>query len=168
MKTLLTVLLLAANAWGFAPSRTQTLANAIARAEGFYVKGSLPNRLHNPGDIRAHRNEHYPGQVGLTRNGYVVFRNNAAGWTALRHQIAKIAEGTSKHYNVNMTLRQLGKRYATSPTWVRNVSRSLGMPANAELWEVLDIAPQVTITNVPLIFLLDKRADLWQSIRGGN
>jgi hypothetical protein len=150
MKTLLTVLLLAANAWGFVPSRTQTLANAIARAEGFYVKGSLPNRLHNPGDIRAHRNEHYPGQIGLTRNGYVIFRTNAAGWAALRHQIDKIVTGTSKHYNVNMTLRQLGKRYATSAAWVRNVSRSLGVAQSTELWEVLDVAPQVTVTNVPL------------------
>lgn len=134
-------LLMTASAFAFTPSRTEALAGAIARAEGFYVKGSVPARFHNPGDIRSHSRHAYAGQVGLSRHGYVIFRNDAAGWAALRGQIEKVISGESKIYTVNMTLRQFSKRYATSATWVRNVSRLLAVDANAPLWEVLDVAP---------------------------
>src|SRR5947209_5334458 len=92
-------LLLTASFWGLTLPPTQQLAEAIARAEGFYQKGSVPNRTHNPGDIRATRGEHYPGQVGLNKHGYIIFRNDRAGWAALNHQIDKMVEGESRHYN---------------------------------------------------------------------
>jgi hypothetical protein len=121
---------------------THVLAKAIARAEGFYVKSTIPNRLHNPGDIRSHSLHAYPGQIGL-KHGYVVFKNDRAGWVALEHQITRMAEGSSKIYNVNMTLNQFSHRYAESPTWVKNVSSILGVTSNTRMWEILDVAPSL-------------------------
>jgi hypothetical protein len=124
-------------------SPTQTLAKAIARAEGFYVKGSIPNRLHNPGDIRSRLLHAYPGQIGL-KHGYVVFRNDRAGWAALERQIDKMVDGSSRIYNVNMTLKQFSKKYAESPTWVKNVSSILDVTSSTRMWEILDVAPSLT------------------------
>src|SRR5208283_1184150 len=87
-------------AWG--TTRTQDLAKAIARTEGFYKAGTLPNRFHNPGDIRAAQGTHFPGQVGLNKHGYVIFKSDDAGWAALYHQIDKMVAGESTHYTVNM------------------------------------------------------------------
>jgi len=120
------------------PVGTVKLAEAIARAEGFYVKGSIPNRLCNPGDIRSHSSHAYPGQIGL-RHGYVVFKNNRAGWAALEHQITKMVEGRSRLYDVNMTLAQFGKKYAESPMWVKNVSSILAVKLETRMWEILDV-----------------------------
>lgn len=163
MKKLSTLFLLLTTSicWGQRlPTRVQVLAGAIARAEGFYVRGSIPNRLRNPGDIRALKGQHYPGQVGLTKNGYVIFRTDRDGWAALFHQIEKIQAGDSKFYTVNMTLRQLSKKYATSSTWVKNVSKILGTKPEARLWEVLEVAPVLEIRPQST---LDKYRKLWEN-----
>jgi hypothetical protein len=143
LKAKIVSLVMCGTAWAFSPSPTQQFAHAIAKAEGFYRAGTIPNRLHNPGDIRALRGTRYPGQVGLNKHGYVIFRNDRAGWQALYHQIDKIIAGESTHYNVDMTLRQLSRKYATSSTWVKNVSRTLGVTPDARVWEVLNVAPRV-------------------------
>jgi hypothetical protein len=124
------------------PVETIKLAKAIARAEGFYVKGSIPNRLHNPGDIRSHLQHAYPGQIGLS-HGYVIFRNDHAGWAALERQIDKMVDGSSRLYNVNMTLKQFSHKYAESPTWVKNVSKILDVTSSTRMWEILDVAPSL-------------------------
>jgi len=146
MKNIFTVLLLfmASHAWSQSP-----LARAIAKAEGFGVLGSKPSRLHNPGDIRSRKQHAYPGQIGLDRQGYVIFKNDRAGWAALEGQIDRIAAGDSKFYSANMTLRQLARRYATSPTWVKNVAKNLGVTPNASLFEILDVPPVITARNNP-------------------
>jgi|ERR1700675_768350 len=125
-------------------SGTSRLACAIANAEGFFKKGTLPNRLNNPGDIKSHSAHAYPGQKGLY-HGYVIFNTSAAGWMALLNQLDKVIEGHSAHYDVNMTLRQFSKRYATSPTWIRNVSRTLGVSPEMCLWEILDVPPALEL-----------------------
>lgn len=125
----------------FAQDRVQTLAKAIAKAEGFGVKGALPTRLHNPGDMKAVRGYVYPGQVGIGKGGHVRFRNDAAGWAALTRQLNKILEGTSR-YTVNMNLRQIGKHYAGNwRVWSKNVAKNLRMTPDTSLWEILDVPP---------------------------
>jgi hypothetical protein len=44
-----------------------------------------------------------------------------------------------------MTLRQLAKLYATSPLWVKNVAKNLGVTPNTTLAEILDVPPVVTV-----------------------
>ena len=140
-KLLLFALLLLTTSFCFAQDRVQILASAIAKAEGFGKAGAIPSRYKNPGDLKAVRGYRYPGQVGVGKGGHVIFRSNAAGWNALEHQLYKIIEGTSRHYTVNMTLRQLGKRYAGSSVWAKNVARTLRVGLDAQLWEILDVAP---------------------------
>jgi hypothetical protein len=143
MKTLFTtaLLLLTAQLWAATP--TQQLMRAIAKAEGYGVPGSVPTRYHNPGDIRASRGVRYPGQVGLDKRGYVIFKSDHYGWDAMQRQFDKIVDGRSQFYSVNMTLRQLAKRYATSPLWVKNVAKNLGVTPDTTLAEILDVPPSL-------------------------
>jgi hypothetical protein len=145
MKTIITLVLLTASVVAHALTPTQKLAHAIAKAEGFGAKGALPTRQHNPGNIRARRGVHYPGQVGLNSRGYVIFKDDRAGWTALESQIEKIITGASHFYNVNMTLAQLSRSYATSSIWVKNVAKNLGVTPGTSLFEILDVAPAIIV-----------------------
>lgn len=124
-----------------ATPRTQALASAIAKAEGFGIKNAVPTRTHNPGDIRASKSAHYPGQIGLNSQHYVIFKNDAAGWAVLNQQLEKIAQRESKYYSPEMTLLQLSKKYATSPTWIKNVSKNLGVTPTTTLAVILDVPP---------------------------
>jgi hypothetical protein len=138
MRTILLAALLLTTSC-FAQDRVEPLVKAIAKAEGFNVKNTLPTRCHNPGDIKALRNYRFPGQVGV-RKQYVVFKSDKAGWEALRHQIEKIIAGESR-YSVNLTLKQLGKRYAESSIWPRVVAKYLSVTPETYLWEILDTPP---------------------------
>lgn len=60
---------------------TQSIAEAIARMEGFYVPGTLAQRNNNPGNLRSG-----PGQVG-TAGGFAVFPDAQTGWEALARQV---------------------------------------------------------------------------------
>jgi len=111
-------------------------AHAIARAEGFGVKNSLPTRTHNPGDIRALSAHQFHGQIGVTSKRYAIFRNDAAGWTALFHQLQKVADGESRFYGRDTTIRQFSKRYAeVSGVWLKNVCAMLSISPNTTLAE---------------------------------
>lgn len=61
------------------------LAEAIAHEEGFYVEGSLPQRNHNPGDLRHGNGEVHPDNQP---NSVGSFPDDAAGWAALNRQLA--------------------------------------------------------------------------------
>lgn len=125
-----------------AQDRVQILAKAIAKAEGFKANNkNIPTRYHNPGDLKTVKGYRYPSQIGIGKGGHVIFRNNAAGWAALSRQIERIISGTS-HYNVNMSLEDMSKKYAGNwNVWANNVARALKMPTNTPLWEILDVPP---------------------------
>jgi hypothetical protein len=139
MRAFLTALLLTT----LCPAQNvHTLAQAIAKAEGFGQRGALPSRLHNPGDLKVVRDYRYPGMVRVGKGGHAQFRTEADGWAALEHQLDKMASGESKHYSVNMTLQEIGKRYAAnSRVWAKNVAHNLGVTPDTYLFEVLDVPP---------------------------
>jgi hypothetical protein len=113
--------------------KVDAFAHAIASAEGFGVKHTIPTRYHNPGDIRADRSVRYPDQVGL-RKGYVVFKNDEAGFAALKTQLRKIVNGESRHYNPDMTIEKVAKVYAGNwRRWSKNVCRQLQVPPSTTL-----------------------------------
>jgi len=153
MKTIITLVLLTASVVAHALTPTQQLAKAIGKAEGFGARNAKPTRLHNPGDIRARCGNAYPGQVGIDKQGYVIFKTDRAGWAALEAQIDKIVVGASRFYSVNSTLRQLGRGYATSSIWARNVAKNLGVTPDTSLFEILDVAPAIIV--VPNAHSLD-------------
>lgn len=128
-----------------APQKMQQLAQAIAKAEGYYVRGSIPQRCANPGDIKPGA-VRLPGQVGVCKGGHARFRNDAAGWAALDHQIEKIVDGTSR-YSVNMSISEVARRYAGNHrVWARNVSHNLKVTPETDLWEILDVPPTLVLT----------------------
>lgn len=137
--------------------KVSTFARAIAKTEGFYSKGTIPNRFHNPGDLRARARHVYPGQVGLSSGGYVIFKTDRAGWTALQDQIRKVLAGESHFYTVDMTIRQLARRYATNyKLWAKNVAGILVVPPSMTLQEYFEIPPRVLFTEnrCPLAYVL--------------
>lgn len=159
-KTLLRILMCAAlpvsaafgqavSAPAYSTARVQQLAAAIARAEGFGVRGSRPTRNNNPGDIRT-AGVRYPGQRRIAAGRYVVFATPADGWAALQAQIVRILEGRSRYYTLHTTINQMSRRYAeTWQPWAKQVARGLRVPGTTTLGDYLtggdlDVAPQFT------------------------
>lgn len=142
---LLLLLLLPGISW--AQNKVETFAHAIAKTEGFYVRGSIPNRLHNPGDLKIiAKGNVYPGQVGVGKGGHVRFRNDAAGYAALYHQIDKMLEGKSRFYRQEMNLWQVGRLYAqNSRLWAKNMGKNLGVSPSTTLEEYFELPPRFII-----------------------
>lgn len=145
MRLLFTVVLLGASVWA---QSTQPLALAIAKAEGFGIKGTIPTRCHNAGDLKGHG---YIGQLGVCKGGHAIFRTDADGWSALNRQLEKIISGESTKYSVNMSLREMGKKYAGNwRLWSKNVAHNLGVTPDTTLAELFDLPPVVFIPAAPL------------------
>ena len=115
-----------------APNSTvQKIAKAIAKAEGFYVQGSLPQRAHNPGDI-----EEGDKGYGLI-NGKTVFASDSQGWQALYNQVQAILDGKSAYYFPSMTIAQIGNIYSGGdPNWGQNVADELGVDIDTPIGQV--------------------------------
>jgi hypothetical protein len=152
-------LFLILTASAFAQDRVDMLAHAIAKAEGFGVKGAVPTRYHNPGDIRTFKvGVHYAGQIGVNKQGYVIFKNDAAGFAALRANLRKMAAGESQYYGREMTIVSVAKLYATKwRTWSKNVAKNLGVSPTTTLREYFmqddDVQPPVVQIEASLDFL---------------
>ena len=128
--------------------KVQSLAEAIAKAEGFGVKGAIPTRYHNPGNIRSTKTgHHYDGQIGLNHCGYVIFKSDRYGWRALREQLELMASGQSAHYGTDMTILNVAKIYATGwRLWAKNVSKGLGVSPATTLKEYFTVtAPKIVL-----------------------
>ena len=136
-----------------AQDRVHTLAEAIAKAEGWGKKGALPTRYRNPGDLKVVKGYVYPGQISIGKGGHTKFRTDADGWAALEHQLDKIVAGESKRYDVNMTLEEFSRKYAGNHRiWLKNVTHNLGVEPTVYLFEVLDVPPALDIQPSPLVF----------------
>lgn len=132
-------------------SRYRQFSWAIAKAEGFFLKGSIPNRDHNPGDIKAIRGYRFPGQTGTDKHGHVIFRNNNKGWAALQNQVRKMCM-TEGRYSPQMTIQQIGKRYAKNwRQWSANVARNMQCDPHMTLAELFDIPPIVHVQPDPKV-----------------
>lgn len=116
-------------------TRLTEFAHAIAMQEGFYVKGSVAQRFHNPGNIRTRLAHAYPGQVRVTPHHYAVFASEKYGWRALEHNLDKIYNDESRYYNRDMSIAQIAKIYARDPNWVINVCH------------ILNVSPETTFAN---------------------
>lgn len=113
-------------------------AEAIARAEGFYVADSVPARAHNPGDLTD------DGDVGL---GFIqtsgpfgakitVYASDEDGWAALRRKVRRMLDGHSHTYPTSLTVMEVALKYAGSPEWAFNVAKQLGIDTRMTLGEL--------------------------------
>jgi len=116
------------------PEAIKQLAQAIARAEGFAVPGSIPQQAHNPGDLKV------PGWTGPTLgSGITVFADDDEGWNALYRQLYLILTGRSSVYNLDMTITDMAHAWTATQAdaWAHNVASVLGVTPSAPLWHVL-------------------------------
>lgn len=117
---------------------------AIAKQEGFFIKGSIPNRNHNPGDLKGVQHE-YLGQVGLDKHGHIIFKNDNWGWAALENQVRKMCASEGR-YSADMTISQIGRKYAADwKRWSKNVAKNLNCTPSTTLAELYDIPPVLTV-----------------------
>ena len=141
------------------------VSRAIAKTEGFYIAHTLPNRLHNPGDLMTQDRHAYLGQVG-TYHGYAVFKTDADGWSALDAQIQRIVDGTSTKYSTDPTFAQIARTYAADwRYWGRSVCKILQISPQATLRQYLGLAPRILLTrdlrhDKTLLRLLESRNSL--------
>lgn len=115
-----------------AKDRTDTLAQQIARLEGYTKTGTLADRQRNPGNLR------FVGQKGATRGdrGFARFPTHQAGWTALRSQILLDA-------GRGISLDRFIYKYAppqenNTASYLRSVSRTLGVNPTALLKKAIN------------------------------
>lgn len=99
-------------------TRIREIAVAVARAEGFFLGGSLPNRANNPGALIG-----ADGQVRF-------FDTEDAGWYALYEQIRIIVEGRSSYYQRDASIREIADTWTGGDNpggWSRTVASYLGL-----------------------------------------
>lgn len=107
------------------------LARAIAQQEGFFVKGTKPQRDHNPGDLKhGPRITGWDGEIGIEPS-------DDAGWSDLERQIQLDAER-------GLTLAQFIGKFAPpcendTNVYLRNVSRELNAAPDTPLKDLLNV-----------------------------
>jgi hypothetical protein len=106
------------------------VAEAIARAEGYYVPGSLPQRANNPGGLRL-----YGETAGITQ-----FQTPEQGWQALYSQLEWVAAGLSQYYQPSMNWWEFGAVWTggdNAATWTRNVTAYLGLAPDSPIGQTI-------------------------------
>ncbi len=102
------------------------VAHAIAKAEGYNVSGSVPQRLHNPGDISDGSAKF--GSQSHSGSNVTTFPDDETGWQWLHDKIQNIADGNSKVYDADWTWLQIAQTWAADwKPWVQTVTNELGV-----------------------------------------
>jgi hypothetical protein len=129
---------------------------AIAHAEGFGPRRTLPTRYHNPGDLKCHPRKpgyHFKGVRRIGKGGHAIFKSDAAGWAALRTQVILILGGNSRNFNKDMTINQMAQMYARNwRHWAANVANELGVSPDATLAEYFDLPMEPPTLSFPTVF----------------
>jgi hypothetical protein len=95
----------------------ESIAKAIARAEGYGVPGAIPTVRNNPGNIKS-------------GGAIATFSTPEEGWNALFRQV-RLMFGGSSFYGPDMPISDIARTYtgeAAYMNWARNVSAFLSMP----------------------------------------
>src|SRR5258708_2292977 len=93
---------LAPDSTTLASAGIMALSRGIARGEGAYVSGSLPQRSNNPGDLTKSFGFNTTGVAN--KEGVLIFETMEDGWNALYSQIRLIFNSKSKVFSTNMTI----------------------------------------------------------------
>lgn len=124
---------------GSVTPKVADFARAIATAEGFYVPGSIPRMANNPGNLVI------PNWTGPTMGSerISVFATVGEGWSRLYRQLNLIVAGTSRIYSLDMSIEQMGNKWAPGGAanlpgaWASNVARVLEVPPTTPLRQLL-------------------------------
>ena len=110
----------------------QTLIQAMARMEGFYSPGTLPNRRNNPGDIEDGKFAQAHGALPSDGHRFAAWATPEEGFAAMRSLL-------TAHY-LGLTLAQALNKWAPPVennvnAYLKNVSTWTGMAADQVLTE---------------------------------
>ena len=110
------------------------LAQLIAQEEGFFVPGSLPNRDHNPGNLR-HSPHSFHTQSAPDAIGQI--DDDTDGWEDLERQLNLFAQR-------GLTLREAIFEFApptenNSEGYLSFVCAGLGLPDSALVSEAMEV-----------------------------
>jgi len=111
------------------------LARIMAQEEGFNVIGSVPNRDHNPLDLRHSPNSSHTGEGS---NDIGIIDNDADGWADAEEQLQRYAAR-------GMTLAQMVYTLAPpsdndSARYLAFICQGIGLPATTSVADALKIA----------------------------
>jgi hypothetical protein len=103
-------------------------AGGIAFAEGYWDKAnnvrpcSRPARNNNPGDFVG------AGDAGQDCGGYAIYSSIGVGWQRIYNQLNAIINGSSRYYNLDLTIAQMGNIYSpgSGADWANNVAYYIG------------------------------------------
>ena len=110
----------------------QTLLEAMARMEGFYAEGTLPNRRNNPGDIEDGKFSQAHGALPSDGHRFAAWATPEEGFAAMRALLIA-------HYS-GLTLEKALNKWAPPVennvnAYLKNVSAWTGMAADEVLTE---------------------------------
>lgn len=134
--------------------RVTSIAEAIARAEGYYAAGnhdgrSLPYRLNNPGALKKPA-LHAAALPTWKDTGLIEFPTSDLGWDALRHQVRLMLSGASRIYERADSLLLVGDKYADGDLkWGVNVADRLGVSPCATLADLASAETRESATAAP-------------------
>lgn len=105
-------------------SLASKLAHAIALAEGYFVSGSLPNRINNPGDMKL-------GDRGWgVEEDKTVYPDPQTGMDALTRECTAILTGASHVYRVEWNFLQVAVKWTGGDNdgdWCKIVTDNLNI-----------------------------------------
>lgn len=109
------------------------LAHAIAIAEGGLIEGTLPWRIHNPGDLCLGDRGYGVDQnktVYLKADPLADINDKTDGFSALRRECTAILTGASFEYSPSDTFEAVSSRWTGNDAagdWCRHVTDNLGV-----------------------------------------
>lgn len=113
------------------PGPVYRLASAIIRAEGSNPAWS------NPGDLTGSDAFGFPTIGVANADGVLKFINTQDGIDALHVKVWRMLRGISSVYTLDMTLEQVGQKYANRDgSWAKNVASFLGVSVTTTLREI--------------------------------
>ena len=115
----------------------QKVFDAISLAEGWGIPSAIPTRANNPLDI-TYVGQTLDGDTGQRLGaGIIVFDTIENGTKAGYAQVRRMLSGTDSLWPSELTLTQVGARYANDAvSWPANVASQLGVGINATLGEI--------------------------------
>jgi hypothetical protein len=123
-------------AFGTISKLIPSFAYAIAKAEGFFIKGSVPARINNPGDLKL-------GDIGFGAllNGITIYPSFAQGVEALYNELNLILTNTSSEYNTSMNFAQMAFIWSGNDNpvgWSDTVAKSLNVFVDTTIQSWMD------------------------------
>lgn len=129
-------------------NKIQQFAEAQARHEGFYIKGSVAKRNRNPGNLVYGPLAQSFGSTTFwthpkTKHDFAIFPTVEQGWQALYRLIENAATGKSKVYHPEMTILEYASKYAPvrdekgklipNHNYANSISKQTGLPITTKI-----------------------------------